>query len=83
MKGQSEPPKTPPPPSGPRTPPPPAGPKKLASAEEVAEYLDVPVNTLYQWRYLRKGPKGSRVGKYLRYRWTDVEKWLDRQAAAA
>lgn len=53
--------------------------RPLATSEEVAEFLGVPVATLYAWRYRRKneGPKSSKVGKYVRYRWADVEAWLD------
>lgn len=53
---------------------------KLGTVPEVAEFLGVPVQTLYQWRTLSKGPRGIRVGKHLRYRWADVESWLDAQA---
>ena len=35
--------------------------------------------TLYQWRYRREGPPGFRVGRYVRYRRTDVEAWIERQ----
>jgi excisionase family DNA binding protein len=54
----------------------------LASTEQVAEHLGVPVKTLYQWRWLGVGPRGVRVGRHLRYRWSDVDRWLDEQAAA-
>ena len=50
---------------------------RLLSTEEVARILVVPVNTLYCWRYKGTGPKAYRVGKYLRYRFTDVLAWLD------
>jgi predicted DNA-binding transcriptional regulator AlpA len=87
---RTEPPRTPPPPTAPRTPPPPTGPKKtegerrrLGTAEEVSEYLQVPVKDLYQWRHKGTGPRASKVGKYLRYRWADVEAWLDEQAKDA
>jgi excisionase family DNA binding protein len=53
---------------------------RLATTEEVSEYLNVPVNTLYDWRRRGLGPKGSRVGRFIRYRWSDVDSWLDRQA---
>lgn len=56
--------------------------RKLATAEEVSEYLDVPLRTLYAWRTRREGPRASKVGRHLRFRWVDVEKWLDEQAAA-
>jgi excisionase family DNA binding protein len=49
----------------------------LISAQELAEYLDVPVATIYAWRYRRQGPPGLRVGKHLRYRRADVDEWID------
>lgn len=55
--------------------------RNLATVSEVAAHLGVPVPTLYQWRYKGTGPRGLRVGRHVRYRWSDVEKWLDKQAA--
>ena len=55
-------------------------PRPLGSAEEVAEYLGIPVRTLAEWRHYRKGPRHLRVGRYVRYRWADVEEWLAGQA---
>jgi excisionase family DNA binding protein len=51
--------------------------RRLWSVEEVADYLGVPVRTLYQWRTKRCGPPGRRVGRFLRYRPEDIEAWLD------
>ena len=51
----------------------------LGTTEEVAEYLQVPAKTLIQWRYLRKGPKFHKIGRHVRYRWTDVDAWLETQ----
>ncbi len=51
-------------------------PRTLATPVEVAEYLQVPLKTLYQWRYQGEGPRAYRVGRHLRYRWEDVEAWL-------
>jgi excisionase family DNA binding protein len=48
----------------------------LWTAEQVAEYLSVPLGTLYQWSHRRQGPKVMRVGRYLRYRKVDVDRWL-------
>lgn len=53
---------------------------KLGTAPEVADFLGVPVKTLYTWRITSTGPRASKVGKHLRYRWADVESWLDAQA---
>lgn len=55
----------------------------LATIEEVSGYLRISVNTLYQWRHRGVGPRAALVGRHLRYRWSDVEKWLDQQASDA
>lgn len=59
------------------------GRRPLASASEVSEYLQVPLNTVYQWRARGVGPRAVRVGRYLRYRWEDVDSWLEQQAEGA
>jgi excisionase family DNA binding protein len=53
---------------------------KLMSAAEVAEYLGISINTLYQHRYRGEGPPGYRVGGRIKYRRTDVETWLEAHA---
>jgi len=50
---------------------------QLLTVKDLAHYLGVPVATLYQWRYRREGPTGFRVGRHLRYRWPDVEDWIE------
>jgi excisionase family DNA binding protein len=50
---------------------------RLISVKELADYLDVPVTTLYQWRYRREGPAGFRVGRHIRYRWEDIQAWIE------
>jgi excisionase family DNA binding protein len=50
--------------------------EKLLSAEEVAEFLGIPVNTLYQWRHKGTGPTAFRVGRHLRYDPVVVRDWL-------
>ncbi|WP_020495668.1 helix-turn-helix transcriptional regulator [Sciscionella marina] len=52
---------------------------KLMSINDVAEFLGIPVGTLYQWRTRGYGPTGRRIGKYVRYRPEDVEAWVDGQ----
>jgi excisionase family DNA binding protein len=80
---RSLPPKTEPPPTNPPPRPRPTGPPRLGTVAEVAEYLGVPVKTLYRWRTCHTGPRASKVGKHLRYRWADVDRWLDKQAEEA
>jgi len=54
---------------------------RLLTVEDLAEYLNVPIATIYAWRYRGKGPRGFRVGRHLRFREGDVEEWLRRQLA--
>lgn len=56
-----------------------ATPRPLATAEELAGHLSVPLGTVYAWRYRSQGPKAIKVGRHLRYRWAEVEAWLDSQ----
>ncbi len=53
----------------------------LLRPEEVSEILGVPVTTLYRWRYHQTGPMALRVGRHLRYRLEDVEKFISDGAA--
>ena len=55
---------------------------RLVNVQELSDYLEVPVKTLYAWRYQREGPPGFRVGRHLRYRRVDVERWIQRQLEA-
>jgi excisionase family DNA binding protein len=48
----------------------------LLSAQELADYLEVPIATIYSWRHRGEGPPGFRAGKHLRFRWADVERWI-------
>jgi excisionase family DNA binding protein len=52
----------------------------LLTPQEVADLLRVPVVTLQTWRAHRRGPRGHRVGRHIRYRRSDVERWLEEQA---
>jgi excisionase family DNA binding protein len=51
---------------------------RLWTVEDVAAYLSIPVQTLYQWRSKHYGPPARRVGKYLRFRPEDVKAWFER-----
>ncbi len=57
--------------------------EKLLSVEEVADFLSIPVNTLYQWRHKGTGPIAFRVGRFLRYDPAEVRDWLTANAEAA
>ena len=49
----------------------------LWTVQDVANFLQVPVQTLYSWRAQGNGPQARRVGKYLRYRPDDVIAWVN------
>ncbi|HEX6352026.1 helix-turn-helix domain-containing protein [Actinophytocola sp.] len=49
---------------------------RLWGIKDVAEYLGIPEQTLYQWRTKGYGPPGRRVGKYVKYLPADVERWF-------
>lgn len=53
--------------------------EKLLTPQDLADYLDVPIKTLYAWRYRKEGPPSYRIGRHLRYRPSDVEQWIDRR----
>jgi excisionase family DNA binding protein len=53
------------------------------TTEQVAEYLSVPVNTLYQWRLRGTGPRAARVGRHLRWKLSEVDRWMEQQTHAS
>ena len=57
--------------------------RPLATPEQVAEFLGVPIKTIYNWRTKGTGPKASKIGVHLRYRWADVDAWVEQQAKVA
>jgi excisionase family DNA binding protein len=54
--------------------------ERMAGVNEVAEFLGIEVQTLYNWRTQKRGPRSSRIGGRVRYRWADVEAWVDARA---
>lgn len=52
---------------------------RLLTVEQLADYLGVPVATVYAWRHRREGPPRFRVRKYVRYRTSDVQQWIECQ----
>jgi len=51
--------------------------ERLLTLEEVAEFLAVPVRTLYSWRYRGEGPPALKLGGLLRYDPVALRRWLD------
>jgi hypothetical protein len=56
-----------------------SGPEPLLCVEELSEYLNVPIRTLYDWRRAGKGACPIHVGRQLRYFVNDVHDWLREQ----
>lgn len=55
--------------------------RKLASTEEMVEYFGISEQTLYDQRRrgVGVGALGFKVGKHLRFRWEDIDRWIDEQ----
>lgn len=51
--------------------------RPLATPQQIAEYLGVPLGTVYQWSSRGGGPRMSRVGRHLRAKWEDLDAYLD------
>lgn len=49
----------------------------VLTTSELAEYLGVHVQAIYDLRADGRGPSGIRVGREIRYRVSDVICWLD------
>jgi excisionase family DNA binding protein len=46
----------------------------------LADWFGIPIRTVYNWRSRQEGPRGYRIGRHVRYRRSEVEEWLKRQA---
>jgi excisionase family DNA binding protein len=55
----------------------------LLSVREVAELLQVPVRTIYDWRYRGLGPPAIRIGRHVRYEPNEVDRWLASQKGSS
>ena len=55
---------------------------EILTVEEVAEILKVSVGTIRKWRSEGAGPKGFRVGKYVRFRRSSVDLFIQEREAA-
>ena len=56
---------------------------RLLSVSDLAEMLQVPVSTVYQWRYRGEGPRPIRLGRYLRFDPADVARWIEGRKAGS
>ncbi|WP_179427459.1 helix-turn-helix transcriptional regulator [Spelaeicoccus albus] len=49
----------------------------LLTVDDLAAYLSKPKATFYAWRTRQLDPRAVRIGGNIRYRWEDVEAWID------
>jgi excisionase family DNA binding protein len=56
---------------------------ELLTIDEVAAMLKVPVGTLRKWRSAGSGPEGFRIGKYIRFRRSSVDRFIVELEASA
>ena len=52
-------------------------PVKLMTPRELAEFLQVDPERLYEWRRKGDGPRFVKLGRDVRYRRADVHAWLE------
>ena len=65
----------------PRVPQPEPMPERLWTIHDTAEFLHVPVGTLYQGRHRGEGPPAFKAGNHLRYDPRAVMEWLEKSVA--
>jgi excisionase family DNA binding protein len=65
----------------PRKTAPPADP--LVTPQELADELRVPLNTIWQWRTRGTGPASFKVGRHVRYRRSEINRWRREQGDTA
>ncbi len=54
--------------------------RPLATDKDFAHFAGLTLGQVAQLRYLGQGPKFIRVtGRQIRYRWEDIEAWLESQ----
>lgn len=49
--------------------------ERLLSPRDLADRHQVPIKTIYKWNSEGTGPVRIRVGRHIRYRLDDVERW--------
>jgi excisionase family DNA binding protein len=47
----------------------------------LADYLGVAKKTVYNWHYLGLGPPAYKIGNGIRYRQSEVDQWVRKQAS--
>lgn len=47
------------------------------STQEFAEFIGLPVETIYYWRKRGSGPRGVKIGRHVKYKLSEIDAWLD------
>ncbi|MEV4965650.1 helix-turn-helix domain-containing protein [Streptomyces sp. NPDC024062] len=59
-------------------------PSRYLTPDDLVEMFELSsVETVYQWRRKRTGPRGFRVGRHLRFDPNDVRAWVDSRRSEA
>jgi excisionase family DNA binding protein len=56
--------------------------KRLIGIEELSQYLDIPVSSLYFMRYQRRIPY-VKIGRTLKFDKTEIDKWIEERKVKA
>jgi len=58
--------------------------RPMAGMAEICAHLHLPKSTIYDQRHrgVGIGALAIKVGRHLRWRWEDVDRWLDEQQTA-
>lgn len=56
---------------------------RLLDVDAVADLLGISRQTVYMWRTRGAGPRGIKVGGRVRYRRSEVDKWIDQRSDPA
>jgi excisionase family DNA binding protein len=54
--------------------------EELIGPEEAATILGIEVATLYSWRHRKMGPKSYSVGRKVKYKASDIDRWLEERS---
>ena len=52
---------------------------RLLTSEDVSEYLRVSPHTIEMWRRKKVGPPWLKIGRSIRYKFSEVHAWLERR----
>ena len=54
-------------------------PSPLGNESQAADYINSNPRTMERWRHTGDGPPFIKVGRLVRYRFADLDRWLDQQ----